>query len=89
MGNHFWDYNGTGNHWGDYIGVDDNGDGIGDVPYRIEPSNSNFATYEDNYPLVEPYFGVENESQETPGFDMPLIILAILLGTLMFRLRNR
>ena len=37
-----------GNYWSKYTGNDTNGDGIGEVPFTIDPSNS------DDYPLVEP-----------------------------------
>ena len=36
-----------GNYWGDYQGVDTNGDGIGDTPYSFDFNS-------DNYPLMKP-----------------------------------
>lgn len=39
----------VGNYWDNYTGVDDNNDGIGDIPY-IVPNNDN----KDNYPLMVP-----------------------------------
>lgn len=39
----------VGNYWDNYTGVDDNNDGIGDIPYTI-PNNNN----KDNYPLMIP-----------------------------------
>ena len=43
-----WDNGFIGNYWSDYIGKDDNKDGIGDVPYIIKEEN------QDNYPLMGP-----------------------------------
>jgi parallel beta-helix repeat protein len=44
-----WDYNGLGNYWDDYKGVDKDGDGVGDTPYVISGGNN-----KDRYPLMNP-----------------------------------
>ncbi|MHC1573814.1 MAG: CARDB domain-containing protein, partial [Candidatus Syntropharchaeales archaeon] len=41
--------NHTGNFWFDYSGIDNNSNGIGDVPYKVCDGNYDY------YPLVEPY----------------------------------
>ncbi|MCD6387735.1 MAG: right-handed parallel beta-helix repeat-containing protein [Methanophagales archaeon] len=45
-----------GNYWDNYTGYDENGDGIGDIPYSINAD-------EDKYPLIEQF---ENYFVETP-----------------------
>ena len=46
-GYNLWDKYNMGNYWSDYSGVDSDGDGIGDIPYRIFPNGR------DNYPLMK------------------------------------
>ncbi len=47
-GNH-WDNGVQGNSWSDYTGVDEDGDGIGDIPYNIKGT----AGSKDYYPLMK------------------------------------
>lgn len=65
LSNNIW-YNKTlkqGNYWGDYSGVDSEGDGFGDTAYSI------FSGNEDPYPSIKPYnlsiFASEPEANET------------------------
>jgi nitrous oxidase accessory protein len=43
-----WDNGTEGNYWSDYAGEDDNDDGIGDTPYRIDENNTDY------HPLIDP-----------------------------------
>ena len=47
-----WDHNGRGNFWSDYEGYDLDGDGIGDVPHRVQ---NVFEYMEGNYPRLRLY----------------------------------
>lgn len=42
-----WYEHGTGNYWSDYVGYDENSDGIGEIPYKSE---SLFESMIDRYP---------------------------------------
>jgi nitrous oxidase accessory protein NosD len=54
-----FDKDGEGNYWDDYIGSDDDNDGIGDLPYIIDSTRS------DNYPLIAP-FDISSVTVELP-----------------------
>ena len=56
-----WDNSTAGNYWDDYLGVDENQDGIGDTPYRITQNN------QDNYPLMTS-ISISQEIIEYRGF---------------------
>jgi len=62
-----WDdgYPSGGNYWTDYNGTDNDGDGIGDIPYNI-PGGFN----KDNYPLMEPW-GDQNLPPIKPNIEGP------------------
>jgi parallel beta-helix repeat protein len=42
-----WDNGKEGNFWSDYNGTDENGDGIGEPPYKVDSNN------QDRYPLMK------------------------------------
>ena len=55
--NNKWDDGTEGNYWSDYIGIDSNGNGIGDTPYFIKG-----GVNKDNHPWIKPNGKTRNKS---------------------------
>ena len=75
-----WDDGEEGNYWSDYTGTDNDGNGIGDIPYTVYENKT------DNYPLMNP---VDiSEIPEFPSWTIPVACLSIALGlSIIFRQR--
>jgi hypothetical protein len=67
---HTWDDGKEGNYWCDYKGTDQNGDGVGDVPYVIDVQNK------DRYPLMQMAATPPIAPQSLP---VEALIIALLL----------
>ena len=78
-----WDNGTIGNYWDDYSGLDENDDGIGDVPYIIDEDNK------DNYPLMNP-FGFD-AIPEFPSFILvfPIILTVSISLLIIFEKYNK
>jgi len=73
-----------GNYWGDYIGTDDDQDGIGGDPYSTDLDK-------DYYPLMERfgnYTKAEKEEREVPGFEAVFVIAGLLAVAYLLRRRG-
>jgi len=70
--NNHWDNGIKGNYWSDYTGLDEDGNGIGDVPYNISPA----ARSQDNFPLMKCPISAQNGE----GFPLELIILIPIIS---------
>ena len=73
-----WDdgYPSGGNYWSYYNGTDNNGDGIGDIPYIINENN------QDKYPLMNP-FDISTIPEFPSWIILPLFVTATLVGILV------
>ena len=49
-----WDDGYMGNYWSAYVGVDENGDGIGDKPYSLFLADGSEVSGVDRFPLMDP-----------------------------------
>jgi parallel beta-helix repeat protein len=58
-----WDNGHIGNYWDDYMGINANGDGIGDITYRV------FENMTDNYPLTSPFISSNTDKLYTPTYN--------------------
>ncbi len=76
--NNRWYYEGKGNYWSDYRGVDRDGDGIGDSPYEIVL---------DRFPLMEPPVELPPEARPMRTLDLAQVeergIVALAPGSLV------
>ena len=79
-----WDNGTAGNYWGDYTGVDNDGDGIGDTSHSIGDGNT------DIYPLMEPFEVPETEIPDgIPEFPSWIIMPLLLTATLAIMVCKR
>ncbi len=82
-GNNDWDDGSFGNYWSDYIGYDDDGNGIGDQPYSI----GGRGRAKDRYPLMTPLNGTG--PRNIPEFStMVLVSLSMFIIIAMMRRRH-
>jgi len=74
-GNNIWDNGTRGNYWDNYIGLDGDSDGIGDIPYNITGASGS----QDNFPLMScptPPTPPTPTPSGIPGYDTILVIFA-------------
>ncbi len=79
-----WDNGSWGNYWDDYDGVDENKDGIGDIPYNITGT----AVSQDRYPLV-PFEENTVANQAIPFGNIFLVFTIIGIFSIIIISRKR
>ncbi len=67
-----WDNGEEGNYWDHYTGVDNDGDGMGETPYRINENN------QDTHPLINPI-----DVQAIPEFPSWILLPLLLITTVL------
>jgi nitrous oxidase accessory protein NosD len=77
LGINFWFSKNFGNYYDDYIGLDKNNDGIGDIPYNITGRDNI-----DEYPLMMPYDGTIQIKEFYVDYDsvFNMLILGIIIS---------
>lgn len=82
-GNTYTNY--LGNYWSGYTESDNDGDGLGDFPFMIDPYVIDNPRLRDYYPLIEPidaYSNIKIADESISGFN--LIILLGIIGIITF-----
>lgn len=79
----YWDNSKEGNHWDDYTGLDENGDGTGDTPYIIDENNR------DDKPLIEPVIIPEYSLWILFILFFVVTLLAIILKKFIFHISSK
>ena len=94
-GNNYTNF--LGNYWENYIGSDDNGDGVGESSFTVTPfePGPNKSVLRDEYPLIEPLtnykiFGFAEEGPGAiPGYNLFLVIGIISITLILFLKRTK
>ena len=75
-----WDNGVSGNYWSNYIGLDENDDGIGDTPYDLPPlggSMDNYPIYSDGNDIGPTITIIGPTFDEVFGYEPPIYNITI------------
>jgi len=94
-GNNYTSY--LGNYWDNYIGSDDNGDGVGESAFTVTPFEPgvNKSVLRDEYPLIAPLtnYNIIGFAEEGPGlisgYNAFLVIGIISIAIIFFLRRTK
>jgi nitrous oxidase accessory protein len=81
--NNRWDDGTRGNYWNNHTGLDEDGDGIGDIPHSIDGE----VGAQDNFPLIECPISSTKGKVAIPGFNL-FFLIGILSVALVVLLRK-